>query len=179
MKPLLLLLLPVALAHGQNRHTIFKDSTGALTTFEAHWGGTIDGRYKSAYDKAANIRTLVSCPPAELAQEKAATAKRIINTKKLGQPLPPFRTTDYSGRIFDSEQLKGKVLVLNFWFVGCGPCEMEMASLNLLYSKCRYDTTVVFLSFVRSRREVVDQFLIKSPFSYPIATLDVALQAQL
>jgi thiol-disulfide isomerase/thioredoxin len=182
MKYLLLtaLLLGIAPAALAQRHPkVFKDSTGAVTTYESYWGSIIEGRYKSARDKATNIYRLVPMPAAELAQEKAATAKRIITTQKLGQPLPAFRATDYRGRVFSSAQLRGKVLVLNFWFVGCGPCEMEMASLNKLHAAYQHDSTVVFLSFVRSRKEEVESFLVTSPFRYPIATLDAALQAQL
>jgi hypothetical protein len=56
---------------------------------------------------------------------------------------------------------------------------MEMASLNKLHRAYQPDSAVVFLSLVRSQREEVDQFLVKSPFLYPIATLDAKLQAQL
>lgn len=182
MRYLLLLtgLLGVSLGtRGQNRHTLFKDSSGVTTTYVAHWASTFDGPYKSQYDKATNTRTLVPRPPAEQALEKAATAKRILVARRLSQPLPAFRATDYTGRAFDSEQLKGKVLVLNFWFVGCGPCEMEMASLNKLHAKYQADSAVVFLSFVRSRREEVEKFLMESPFRYPIVPLDAALQTKL
>jgi len=177
--PLLLgLLLAGTLVKAQNRHTVFKDSVGALTTYVDHHGATFEGRYKSVYDKPTNTRVLVRRSPAELAQEMAVTAKRVTVTQKLGQPLPAFRAVDYGGQAFDSEQLKGRVLVLNFWFVGCGLCEMERTSLNRLHAKYAHDSTVVFLSFVRSRHEVVDKFLVNAPFAYPIATLDAALQAQ-
>jgi thiol-disulfide isomerase/thioredoxin len=166
------------LTQAQGRPKIFRDSTGALTTYIDHYGATLEGRYKSVYDKPTNTRLLVRRSPAEFAQEKAITDKRVTSTKKLGQPSPEFRTVDYRGKVFDSEQLRGKVLVLNFWFVGCGPCEMERASLNQLHAKYQRDTTVVFLSFVRSRREVVAEFLVAAPFSYPIMTLDAALQAK-
>jgi thiol-disulfide isomerase/thioredoxin len=182
MKNLLLLVPLLGAAHAapaQRHPKVFKDSTGAPTTYESYWGSTLEGRYKGARDKATNTYRLVPMPEAEFAQAKAATAKRIIATKKLGQPLPAFRVTDYRGRVFDSERLRGKVLVLNFWFVGCGPCEMEMASLNKLHAAYQHDSTVVFLSFVRSRREEVEAFLANSPFRYPLAMLDAALQAQL
>lgn len=172
------LLLAGPLVQAQNRHTIFKDSTGALTTYVDHHGATFEGRYKSVYDKPTNTRSLVRRSPAEFAQEKAITDKRVTVTTKLGQPLPAFRAVDYRGKVFDSEQLRGKVLVLNFWFVGCGLCEMERASLNQLHAKYERDSTVVFLSFVRSKKEVVDKFLLEAPFAYPIATLDAALQAK-
>jgi thiol-disulfide isomerase/thioredoxin len=172
------LLLTGPLVQAQNRHTIFKDSAGAFTTYVDHHGATFESRYKSVYDKPTNTRLLVRRSPAEFAQEKAITEKRVTLTQKLGQPLPAFRAVDYHGRGFDSEQLKGRVLVLNFWFVGCGLCEMERASLNRLHAKYAHDSTVVFLSFVRSRREVVDKFLVDAPFAYPIATLDASLQAK-
>jgi len=167
------------LAHGQRRPKVFMDSVGAPTTYERYWGIVLDGRYQSARNKATNTYRLAPLPAAEFAQAKAATAKRILVAKKLGQPLPAFRVTDYRGRVFDTARLRGKVLVLNFWFVGCPPCEMEIASLNRLHARYQADTTVVFLSLVRSKPAEVTQFLASTPFSYPVAELTPALLAQL
>ncbi|MBC8085182.1 MAG: TlpA family protein disulfide reductase [Hymenobacter sp.] len=99
--------------------------------------------------------------------------------KHQGKPFPAFEVTDYAGHVFNSQQLKGKVLVVNFWFAGCQTCELEIPELNTLYARYAHDSDVVFLSLVRSRWEVVDPFLVTQPFNYPIVTLDKALLTQL
>ena len=182
MKKELLLLAALAVsaaAHSQNRHTTSRDTNGVVTTWETHWSRDFAGRYKSVYDKKANVRTLVPRPPTELADQTARTAQRILVKKSLGQPFPAFQVTDYTGRVFDSKQLQGKVIVLNFWFVGCAPCEVEMAELNRLHAKYQSDPNVVFVSLVHSPKEVVETFLATHPFTYPIVALDKPLLALL
>lgn len=45
---------------------------------------------------------------------------------------PPFSVTDINGNEYSLESLKGKIIVLNFWFVECKPCVQEMPELNEL-----------------------------------------------
>lgn len=39
-----------------------------------------------------------------------------------GQALPAFKLRDLQGRKYESKELVGKIVVLNFWFINCGPC---------------------------------------------------------
>ncbi|UYZ64697.1 TlpA family protein disulfide reductase [Hymenobacter weizhouensis] len=166
-------------AQGQNRHTVFKDAAGNATTYIAHYDAVFRGTHKSIYDKKHNTRTLVPLPAAEFAQEKARTAQRILWTQNLGRPFPPFVATTYAGQRISSAELQGKVLVLNFWFVGCSTCEMEMPELNDVYATYHGHPDVVFLSLVRSKPAVVTSFLAATPFHYPVASLTPELLTQL
>ncbi|WP_165784670.1 TlpA family protein disulfide reductase [Solitalea longa] len=76
---------------------------------------------------------------------KALECEKVINSQ-LGKPAPAFSVVDVNGVKYDLNELKGKVVVLNFWFIGCGPCRKEVPKLNELVEKYK-DKEVVFLAF--------------------------------
>lgn len=49
---------------------------------------------------------------------------------KEGTKFPEFTATDMNGRTWSNADVKGKVMVLNVWFTGCGPCRAEMPELS-------------------------------------------------
>lgn len=48
------------------------------------------------------------------------------------RPAPSFHLTSLDGTSVDSMQLRGKVLLLNFWATWCGSCKEEMPALDRL-----------------------------------------------
>lgn len=149
----------------------FYDSLGNETTFELHWSQVVGGRYKTTYDKKTKERTLVRTTDKEFKEELSKTEKRIIKREKLGTDFPDFTMTDIDGKIISKEELKGKVTVINFWFVGCSPCEMERPELNGLTKLYEANENVVFISFAKNNAEQLRSFLTDHPFKFkPIPT---------
>jgi thiol-disulfide isomerase/thioredoxin len=48
-----------------------------------------------------------------------------------GQPAPAYTLTAFDKTKIGSEQLRGQVVVLNFWATWCGPCRQELPALDL------------------------------------------------
>lgn len=58
----------------------------------------------------------------------AVTKKAILN---VGDKFPAFTATDIEGKQWTEADIDGKVMVLNLWFSGCGPCRAEMPELSI------------------------------------------------
>ena len=49
---------------------------------------------------------------------------------KEGEPFPQFSEKDMDGRTWTNDSVKGRVMVINLWYSGCGPCRAEMPILS-------------------------------------------------
>jgi alkyl hydroperoxide reductase subunit AhpC len=85
----------------------------------------------------------------------------------IGKSAIPFNVTDIAGNNYSLESLKGKVVVLNFWFVECKPCVMEIPELNKLVEKYK-GKDIVFLGIATNDKAKLQKFLEKQPFNYMI-----------
>ncbi len=88
-------------------------------------------------------------------------------SKSSTKPFPAFSVTSLDGRKYESAALRGKVIVINFWYIGCGPCKAEMPELNRLV-KDYAGKEVVFLALTFDDAENLRAFLKQTPFTYEI-----------
>ena len=75
---------------------------------------------------------------------------------------------DMNGMLISPESIKGKIIVLNFWFVKCAPCVSEIPLLNELVSQYAGNKEIIFLSFALDNATDIKQFLKRKKFSYKI-----------
>jgi cytochrome c biogenesis protein CcmG/thiol:disulfide interchange protein DsbE len=72
-------------------------------------------------------------------------------TVQVGEKAPDFSLTSFSGYDYNGvsqtklSELKGKVVVVNFWASWCKPCEQEAAELEKAWRYYQPDGDVVFL----------------------------------
>ncbi len=55
----------------------------------------------------------------------------------IGHPAPPFSATLLDGTRLSSADLKGQVVVVNFWATWCVPCKAELPRLDAFYRRNR------------------------------------------
>ncbi len=91
----------------------------------------------------------------------------LSNNDSINEEAIAFTATDLEGNTFSLDELKGKVIVINFWFVACKPCVEEIPELNELVEKYE-DKDVVFLGFALDNEKRLNSFLEKTPFKYHI-----------
>lgn len=95
-----------------------------------------------------------------------------------GCKAPDFHASTLDETYIQLSDLKGKVVVLNFWFTTCLPCLKEIPELNKLVDQYDPDE-VVFIGLARDSKDKLNQFFDRFgafffniiPESYDIATI--------
>ncbi len=85
----------------------------------------------------------------------------------IGKKAPELDLTSIEGEKYTTESLKGKVVVLSFWFIQCPPCRREMPELNELVHEYE-GQDVVFLGLSLNAEAALQAFLKKTPFDFEI-----------
>ncbi len=82
-------------------------------------------------------------------------------------PAPQMQLTVIDGKTFNTQDLRGKIVVYNLWFVGCPPCMEEIPKLNEIVDEFQ-GKDVVFLGLSSSSKSDIDKFVKKNPFKYQL-----------
>jgi len=86
-----------------------------------------------------------------------------------GKPLPDFVFKDILGNTYTPEDIKGKVVVINLWFISCAPCIEEMPELNRLVKEYENNDAVLFLALALDEKGPrLNKFLETHVFNYNI-----------
>lgn len=87
-----------------------------------------------------------------------------------GKPMPELDLTDWRNGELSEDDLKGKIIVVDFWATWCGPCIAAMPKNNQMQEKYA-DQGVVVLGICGSRsgQDKFDQVLKENEVIYPSA----------
>jgi len=84
-------------------------------------------------------------------------------------PMPEITLKDFDGKRVTGEQLKGNILVLDFWATWCGPCIKEIPALNQLQEKyAGKGVKVIAVTMASGSVEEVKPFVAKRNMRYTV-----------
>ena len=101
----------------------------------------------------------------DVPQFKAAMAKLEADDQRRQQAN--FTLTDLEGKTWSLQELKGKVVLVNFWATWCPPCRKEMPDLNALYQRFK-DQGFVILAISDEEADKVKPFIAERHIRYPV-----------
>jgi thiol-disulfide isomerase/thioredoxin len=68
-----------------------------------------------------------------------------LRKSMLNHPAPAFALLDLNGNKVSSDDLKGKVVVMDFWATWCGPCKASFPGMQKMVNKYKDDPNVKFV----------------------------------
>ncbi|WP_299136857.1 TlpA disulfide reductase family protein [uncultured Tenacibaculum sp.] len=162
------------LNNNENKKTVKWDS-GSIPEIYIYDGKKLDVKEYQFYlgqskyypvfylNEKNKVKIVVLEPLNEISQKLTDEFNEKVFVKNKQSPL--FEMKDLEGELYNIDSLKGKVVVLNFWFIACPPCREEIPKLNLLVSDFM-DKEVIFISITDDSKKRLNLFLNKHPFNY-------------
>lgn len=93
----------------------------------------------------------------------------IFTTVQAGSGMAPnFTLKSRSGKNIKLSELRGQVVMINFWASWCGPCRKEMPVLEKLYKKYKSLGFVILGVNVDDKKSQAEYLLKQIPISFPI-----------
>lgn len=88
---------------------------------------------------------------------------------KEGAQAPAFTATMLDGTTVDSQTLRGKVVLLNFWATWCPPCRQEFTRVQADIVDRYADREFVLLALSRGEdKATVEKFMKKQGYAFPV-----------
>ncbi|MFC1481132.1 TlpA family protein disulfide reductase [Candidatus Neomarinimicrobiota bacterium] len=94
------------------------------------------------------------------------------------QPMPPengkqlapdFTLHDLQGKRYTLHELRGQVVVINFWATWCGPCRYEIPDLTRIYNSYKEEGVIVLgISLDDLHPDQIGRFSKNYKISYPV-----------
>lgn len=81
----------------------------------------------------------------------------------IGVAAPDFTARTVDGKVIRLADLKGKVVVLNFWFIACAPCHVEAPVMKKIAGEFGKDD-VVFIAIAREKDADLKKYLAADQF---------------
>jgi peroxiredoxin len=97
-----------------------------------------------------------------------ATAGACSRPAPAGEALPEFRLGALDGRQLGPRDLRGQVVLYDFWATWCGPCHVQAEVLHALYPEYAGKGVEFVAVSVGEPEEVVREFVRERPYPYPV-----------
>ncbi len=148
------------------RETLQEVTTTLATALREQPPSAKDGRPDDLYIELASL-VRYEHMQAESDNPQFAQALTRLEADDAKRQNADFTLTDLSGKPWHLRDLKGQVLLVNFWATWCPPCRKEMPDLQALYDKYKGQGFLV-LSISDEESATVVPFIAEKKITYPV-----------
>ncbi|MVN91091.1 TlpA family protein disulfide reductase [Mucilaginibacter aquatilis] len=154
-----------------DEHSVITDSTGKRIDYTA-WTTLVNtGRYNVKVVMLANGK-------GALRLSKLTKTERDARIAQMPKPMDsPFFTTgqnfdknfkekDFKGASWDKKSLKGKIVVMSFWYVNNVQCRQQITDMNEMVASFKNDPNVIFISVPMDDKKIAEEYLNTNPLNY-------------
>jgi peroxiredoxin len=133
---------------------IFRDADGNLLTNNEF----VDLRLANSTDKTD--------PATRTVMDDGTIEFKVVNPRQEGTMAPVFDVPDINAKWINTAELKGKVIVMNFWFIGCVGCMDEIPKLSAIADKYSSNDDIVFIAVANNTPQDLRAFTKREKFNY-------------
>jgi len=132
-------------------------------------------QYKAAYIKAKGSEKGFDEALNEAKNLAKTDLRKEILKDRVNKPAVNFALKSLDGKTVRLSELKGKVVVVDFWATWCGPCTASFPFLQQVYEKYKANPNVVILTLNTwervtgaEREALVRKFMEENKYTFPV-----------
>lgn len=107
-------------------------------------------------------------PSADQGSDRQQVLSEQLGAMEVGAEAPDFALQSVEGKTVELSSYRGQVVVLNFWATWCGPCRVEMPTLEAQYARYRNEGFTVLGVNAGEERAQVEEFEQELGLTFPL-----------